>query len=221
MDFIPKFLIIGLYTPVPLPGSEGGKLVRAQINQIWADVTAKYAEYHQLQIAPDGSAAQFLGPTEASAVTIQPPLLQLREEIGLTPERSAEKAHDVFDIVARHIGAHQFFNLGVKAVYHAEPPDHDARGFLLHHVLGKTQEDVAELGTGGDLYAGVTYYLGRPQSFYKISVEPLLEDPRSLYIDIDARFEGPIELEALVRRAQETAEFVQGPLGRYLDKHIP
>ena len=150
MEFIPQLLVVGIYTPVPLPGGEG-KLIRAQINSIWADVTAKHDDYLQLQIAPDGTAAQFLGASERTGVTLQPPLLQVRDEVRLTPDKSAEKAQDVLEIVARGIGAHQFFNAGIKTVSLAEPPEHDARGFLLGQVLGAGQNAIDELGTGGEL----------------------------------------------------------------------
>jgi hypothetical protein len=216
MDLVPQTLVVGIYTPVPLPGGEG-RLTRAQINGVWADVTAKYDGYHQLQIAADGASAQFLGPGEGSAVTIQPPLLQVLDDVHLTAAKSAEKAQDVLATVARGIGAHQFFNAGIKYVAHADAPDQDARAFLLHRVLAKTDADLADLSTGGTVLPGLSYYVLRPESMFKILVEPLLADQRKLYIEIETQFQGPIQIEQVLSRCTEVLDFMQGSLTRHLD----
>jgi hypothetical protein len=220
MQLVPKVMIVGLFTPVPLPR---GTLTRSQINQAWTDVTAKYDDYQQLQISPDGTAAQFMGATEHTAVGIQPPLLQVRDEIKLTTAKSAEKAENILQLVTRDIAARQFFNLGVKIVFHAEAPNHDAGRFIVENVLRKREEELEDLAAGGEVVAGLKYYstqpdIAHPESIFSMTIEPSLSEPSEIYLDLDAQWQGPAQLDSVERRCKEAADYVEVTVSRYLDR---
>ena len=151
MELVPRALVVGLFAPPAFPGQQ--PVTTEQINKIWSEVAP--GRYAQLQLAPDGAAAQFLGPTLDTGMTIQHPLIQVRDAIKLTPEKTAEELQQLLKAVARHLGLTQVFNLGIKLVCHASVPNNDAKGFILNHVLSEPGANMDELRPpGGDIFAG-------------------------------------------------------------------
>lgn len=140
VDLIPKALVVGLFAPT-LNVSDQTRVTTDKINRIWTEVTATY-RYGQLVLAADGSGCQFVG-TEGSSVTIQPPLLQVQDVIELGPRQSHDKAQSILKMIARHLGASDFFNLGIKHVYHAPAPHGDGRAAVLHRILSKSEDELA------------------------------------------------------------------------------
>lgn len=224
MNLQPRALIVGVFIPPPgvVPGVK--PVTPDVLNRIWSEVTSTYP-YRQLQIAPDGSAAQFLGASADERVTIQGPLLQVSDVIALTPDQSADKAQAILKVIARHLGVAQFFNMGMKHIYHAPAPNNDARTFVLQRILGKTDADLAELQLGGDPIAGVKYIFsgpgpdGDPDVQYTLLIEPLLTDFRNLFIDLDAQFPGDARLDDITSRAKDAVRYITQAVGAYLDKH--
>jgi hypothetical protein len=219
MELVPKALVVGVFTPLGIPGSSTQSLATAeQLNRIWVEVAPTYG-YTQLQMAPDGSQANFLGRSPDDGVTIQPPLLQVRDSVALTPQKSAQNAEAILKTVARHLGVAQFFNLGIKYIFNAEVPDNDARGFLLHRILGKTDADLADLQLGGPFWAGVKFVPSQPEErgTYALVIEPLVRDMRILFLDLDAQFPGPAELDSVADRAKDAETYLRQSVSRYLD----
>lgn len=216
MEFVPKLFVAGIYMGPPTQE----QINRQRLNQVWADVAGKYDDFMQLQVSPDGRAAEFSGQTPEEGVSIQPPLVQVRDAIRLTADQSAERAADIFRTVARHLSIGQYFNLGVKHIYHFAPPSNDARAFM-HDILGKTEDDLADLGQG--VVPGVKYYVPNPNSGqppWMVEIEPLLSDPegRTVIVSVDAQFGGPIGLDAIALRCREARDFVETGVKRYIDR---
>jgi hypothetical protein len=217
MELVPKLLVAGIYMGPP---TQEQTVNRQRLNQVWADVAGKYDDYVQLQVSPDGRAAEFTGAISEEGVSIQPPLVQVRDAIRLTADQSAEKAADIFKIVARHLLVAQYFNLGVKHIYHFTPPSNDATAFM-REVLGKTSEDLADLGQ--DVVPGVKYYVAHPAAGgqpWAVVIEPLLFDPegRTVVVEVDAQFGGPIALDAVEQRHREARDFIDAGVKRYIDR---
>jgi hypothetical protein len=218
VDLIPKVLIAGVFTPPPqVPG--GPELTIERLNRTWAEVAPMYG-YRQLHVEPDSSAAQFLGSSSDDAVVIQPPLIQVRDPISIGgPGQSAEKAQEILKVIARHLGVDQFFNFAVRHVFWAPAPGSDARAFVLHQLLGKTEEDLGELEAGGGIWAGLKFVVSQNGNQYTLTIEPLQRDETMLYIDLNAEFPGPASLDNIVDRASDAHQYVRGAVSTYLDKH--
>lgn len=214
MELVPKLFVAGIYMGPPTQE----QINRQRLNQVWADVAGKYDDYVQLQVSPDGRAAEFAGQMQEEGVSIQPPLVQVRDAIRLTADQSAEKAADIFRTVARHLSIAQYFNLGVKHIYHFTPASNDARTFMLD-VLGKADDDLADLGH--DVSPGVKYYVPQPNAgHWMVEIEPLLYDPegRTVIVSVDAQFGGPIATDVIVQRCREARDFAETGVKRYIDK---
>ncbi|HTX32259.1 MAG TPA: hypothetical protein VMD09_12830 [Solirubrobacteraceae bacterium] len=217
MHLIPKALVVGVF--IPPAGVPGAPTVTAdKINRIWSKVAPEHG-YRQLQAAPDGSAAQFLGTTPDTGVTIQPPLIQVRDLIGLDPGQSAESAAQVLKTIAQVLGTSQLFNLGVRHVYNVPIDNNDARGFVLERLLGGADR-FEELDLGGGLWGGTKIVTTDPTgSAYVLTVEPLqVDEMKSLYVDLDATFPGPLpSLDSVTDRAADARSFITENVNRYLD----
>ena len=151
MEFIPKALIVGVFAAVQ--PAAGAVVTQDKLNRIWSEVAPRRG-YRQLQLAPDGSGAQFLGSTPEDGAAIQLPLIQVRSTIDTTAANAAEESEWTLKTIAKHLGLAQFFNLGVKHVYHAPIPTNDARGYVLRRLLNKTEDEVGVLERGGDFWEG-------------------------------------------------------------------
>lgn len=215
VDLIPKALVVGLFAPT-LNVSDQTRVTTDKINRIWTEVTATY-RYGQLVLAADGSGCQFVG-TEGSSVTIQPPLLQVQDVIELGPRQSHDKAQSILKMIARHLGASDFFNLGIKHVYHAPAPHGDGRAAVLHRILSKSEDELGELQQGGQIWGGVKYVVTLKGAVYTLQVEPLQADIRSVFIDLDVQFPGPAQLDDITIKASEAETYITQSVNLYLDK---
>jgi hypothetical protein len=216
MELVPKLFIAGIFMGPP---TQEEAVNRQHLNQVWADVAGKYDDYVQLQVSPDGRAAEFAASVPEEGVSIQPPLVQVRDAIRLTAEQSAVKAADIFRIVSRHLMVGQFFNLGVKHISHFAPPSSDALTFM-QDILGKTDNDLADLGQG--VVPGVKFFVPQPNGGqpWVVQLEPLLSDPDHLTIvvEVDAQFGGAIDLDVVVQRCSEARSFIDTGVKRYIDR---
>jgi hypothetical protein len=216
MNLIPKALVVGIFMPPPgVPGT--GAVTPEKLNRIWNEVGPSLG-YRQLQLAPDGTGAQFIGSTPQQSVTIQPPLLQVMDPIELTPGQSLDKAVTILKAAERHLGISQFFNLGIRHIYHAPMPDNDSRGFVMARVLRWDPEDLSELEAGGKVTAGVKFYILTPAVNYTLSIEPFIADPSQLILDLDAQFPGPTALDSVKNRAEDADDYLTKTVKGYLDR---
>lgn len=213
MNLVPRFFVAGLFAPVLPPG----EVTADRLNRAWSEIQGLYG-YRRLELAPEGNAANFVGASDEEGVTIQPPLIQVRDRIALTPEQSTDKAQSVFRVVTRHLGLSQLFNLGVKHIYHAPIPDKDSRGFVLRNILGKGEQELSDLQSGGTIWAGVKYVVSHTDVQYTLLIEPLQADQAFLFIDLDAQFPGPTTLDAVKDRAREAERYLTQAVAMYLDK---
>jgi hypothetical protein len=212
MELIPKALILGVFAAAQ-PSTEPPE----KLNRIWADVAPRHG-YRQLQLAPDGSAAQFFGATADDGATVQLPLLQVRSSITLGSANAADAAHDVIRSMANNLGISQFFNLGIKHVFHAAVASNDARGFVMTQLFGKTEDELGDLHRGGPLWTGVKYGIQSADGAeFTLVVEPWLADNRYVYIDLDAQFPGAVTLDLVKDRARDAEQFATGAVKAYLD----
>lgn len=92
MEMIPKAIVIGLFSSVGL--SEDTQPTTEKLSRVWTELAPTYG-LTQLQLDPSGTAAVMEGPT--AGITVQPPLLQFRQPILQTPDRSADGAQMVFE----------------------------------------------------------------------------------------------------------------------------
>lgn len=215
MELIPKALVTGVFAAVN--PDLAGQVTADKLNRIWSEL-APQMRYRQFQLAPDGSAAQFLGATVEEGATIQLPLIQVRSSIELSAEQAAEQAEMALKVIASHLGITQFFNLGIKHVYWATVESNDARAFVLNQILGRTEDDLAELQQGGTLWAGVKYVAVTEESQYTTVIEPLQADNRFLFVDLDAAFAGPVDLDRVTQRAKDAARYLTQSVKSYLEK---
>jgi hypothetical protein len=218
VDFIPKALIVGVFAAVQ-PGPAAA-VTEEKLNRIWGEVAPRQ-RYRQLQLAGDGSGAQFLGATADDGVTIQLPLIQVRETIKTSAAQAAGEIQTTFRIIAKHLGIAQFFNLGVKHVYHAPIPTNDARDFVLQRLLRKSEDEVGMLDRGEGFWAGLKYGAAAPDgSQFVLTLEPWLADDRYVFLDLDAQFPGAVSIDAIKDRAAEAEEYL-GAVKEYLDRADP
>jgi hypothetical protein len=215
MKLLPRSLVVGAFSALN-PGPEGLVSVE-KLNRVWAELAPLY-NYRQLQLAPDASGAQFVGATTEDGITIQPPLIQVRRPISMTADIAADEAQSILRVIQRHLGVSQFFNLGIKHVFHADPGDNDGRGFVLHKVLRKDDAELADLAGSGTLWAGVKYIVASEFSSFTLVIEPLLADPRYLFLDLDAQFPGPANVDTVKDRAKEAQQYLAGAVTEYLDR---
>jgi hypothetical protein len=216
VQLIPKQLVVGALVPPQAPG--GTSSTSEALNRIWTEVAGPHG-FTQLQMSPDRQAANFIGGTPEDGMTIQPPLIQVRSTIATTAEQEAQDAQALIEVAARHLKLSPLFNLGVKHTYHVPAPGNDGRDFVLHRVLHADDADLAELGTPGDLIGGINVVIPQGDRRYTLRIEPLWEDQmKSLFVELDAQFEGQFEPDSITRRASEAQQFLSGPVDRYLDR---
>lgn len=219
MQLIPKMLIVGVFTPPPgVPGTP--PLTQDKLNRIWSEVQPLYG-YRQYQTLPDNAGAQFIGAQADIGVTIQPPLLQVRELIDTTAAQAADRAESILKVISRVLGTSQFFNLGIRHVYHAAVEDNDAIGFVMRRVLKKSEEELETLQVGGSIWAGTKYVAAGPDVQYALVIEPLIADNRYVILDLDANFPGAATLEGITNRARDAERYITSSVNAYLDQSAP
>lgn len=210
-------LVVGGFVP-PTPLDQQ-QMSAEKLNRIWSELAPAHG-FTQLQMAPDGAMANFLGRTPEDGITIQPPVIQIRSTITGPAQIAAESAESMMAVILRHLGAAQFFNLGIRHIYRAPLPDNDARTFVLQRVLGRMEDDLGELAAGAEtIWGGIKYVIQLPDRHYTVTVEPFQRDEmKSLYIDLDAQFQGEAETGLITSRARDAQDYLSGPVNRYLDE---
>ncbi len=210
MELIPKALVVGLFAATP-PGVPD----RDRLNRVWAELSGRQ-DYRQFTVTGDG--AQFVGASSDDAVVIQPPLLQVRSSARLGAQNAADEAQVAIKTVAKHMGWAQFFNLGIKHVYHATAPNNDARSFVLQQLLHADPSAHGVLERGGSFWGGVKYGAPAPDnSSYTIVIEPLLANNQFLFLDLDAQFPGPVDPDRITDKAGEAHDYAVNALRQYLE----
>jgi hypothetical protein len=219
MELVPKYSIFGVITP-PLGVAGGPKAPNPDIlNRIWSEIGPLYG-YRRLELSADGTAAQIVGAVDEDGVNIQPPLLQVLGNIRMTAQHSADQAHSILKVIAQHLGLTQFFNLGIKYIFHAPAPGKDGRAFVLHKLLGKDEAGVGGLQRGGDLWTGVKYVVSDAEAnTFTLLVEPLIADNGFLFLDLDCQFPGLTTLDSLKERAQDAERYITQTVASYLEGH--
>jgi hypothetical protein len=211
VDLIPKALVVGVFTATP-PGAPD----REKLNRVWSELSGRQ-EYRQFNITADG--AQFLGPSE-DALLIQPPLIQVRSAARLGIQNAADEAQVAMRTVARHLGWAQFFNLGIKQIYHAPAPGNDSRRFVSENLLGGGHEAMAELERGEPVWAGLKYGARSVDgSIYVAVIEPLLADNQFLFVDLDVQLPGPTDLDKVTDRVAEASDYASRVIRQFLEGH--
>jgi hypothetical protein len=208
VEFIPKALIVGLFAPIA-PGVDSDK-----INRIWMQLSKRMG-YRQLIQTGEGGAQFVTGGDDA--FLIQPPLLQFRSPATMGFMNAAEDAQICLKVAAEQLGATQFANLGIKHVLHATAPDNDARGYVQRELLGSTPDHLAPLERGGSIWMGVKYGVeGADQSVYTLVIEPLIADPRFVFVDLDAQYPGQADLDRVTDRAGDAERYLMDTVREFL-----
>jgi hypothetical protein len=213
VDLIPKVFVAGLFA-----AAQPGPADREKINRIWTELSTRQ-DYRQLSFTGDG--AQLVGTSGDDALLVQLPLVQYRSTARLGLQNAADEAEVALKTVAKHLSIAQFYNLGIKHVYHAPVPTKEARAFILRNLLGKDADDLASLQRGGGIWGGVKY--GTPSadgSLYALIIEPLLADDRFIFIDLDAQFPGPADPDRVRDRARDVEDYASRVVLGYLDSMI-
>lgn len=211
MELIPKALVVGLFA-----ATQPGAPDREKLNRVWTDLSSRQ-EYRHLNFTGEG--AQFLGATPDDALVIQPPLIQVRSTARLGLHNAADEAQTAIKTVARLLGYGQFFNLGVKHVFHVPAPGNDARAFVMNRLLSRDPVELGQLERGGDLWAGVKYGVSAPDgSAYVVVIEPVIADNQLMFIDLDSQFPGEADLDRIDDRVMEAGDYATRTIGQYLDE---
>ena len=219
VQLIPKLMVVGVYMAptASMPGvGPGGTPAADRFTRIWAEVGPRFG-YRRFELSPDNTGVQIEGPTDHDAIVIQPPLVQVRGSVPTTVALSADNSYSIFKVVAEQLGIHQFFNLGVRLVYHAPAPQHDGRSFVMNKLFMRSDSDFAAVERGGTLWAGAKFVVDEGSANHTLLIEPLLADNEFLFIDLDTSFPGEIELDAVKLRAQDAERYVTGAVADYLD----
>lgn len=219
MQLIPKLLVLGVFTPTGVAGTPD-PVTPEKINRVWMELAPRLG-YTQLQLSPDGAAGNFLGATADDGVTIQPPLLQFRTSIRMTVDQAADAAQSSMKVIERQLGATGFQQLGIKLVYWSAMADNDGAGFVLHRVFARSENDLAPLQGGGKLWTGAKFVVQHPSVAYTTLVEPLVRDPKYLYLDVDAQFVGPADLDRIPAQVKEVDDFLTHTVAGFLDGLTP
>jgi hypothetical protein len=211
VQLIPKALVAGLFTPLAQSAADMEK-----INRVWMQLSRRMG-YRQLMQMPDGGAT-FVGSSTEDVLVIQPPLLQFRSTATMGIMNAADDAQVCLRTVGEHLGVSQFGNLGIKLVYHAPAPEGDSVRYVQHHLLGKSEDDLTMLGRGGSLWTGIKYGISAPEgSGYTLVIEPLIADPKYLFIDLDCQFPGQADIERIADRIGDAERYANDTVAPYLE----
>lgn len=200
MEFIPKSIIAGVVISQPqLSGPQGfpsmgpAVLPRETINRIWSDVQREY-QFQSLNFDQVGRGAVFVGAQGPEDMAIiQPPLIQVRSPYGegiVDGNAQADKIQRIMSAILHHLPPTSALNLGVKVIFHAPAPGHDATAFLRTELI-KGEEDLRALAGGSsDFEASIKLIIKGPATINTILVEPLHVDNAFLYVEDDQQFSG-------------------------------
>jgi hypothetical protein len=213
VELIPKALVVGVFGAMA-PGAADSE----KVNFIWMQLSRRMG-YRQLNQTSEG--ATFAGAGPDDALVIQPPLLQFRSPATMGFKNAADDAQVCLQTAAQHLGAAQFANLGIRHVCHATAPSNDARAFVQNQLLRKDPDEVAALSRGGETWSGLKHWAQAADgSTYTLAIEPLIADPKLLYIDLDAQFPGQADLDKIAMRAGEAERYVSDTVRTYLENAL-
>lgn len=211
MEFIPKALVVGVFAAVG-PGAVNTDA----INRIWMQLSRRMG-YRQLVQGGEGG-AQFLTSGD-DAFLIQPPLLQFRSSVTLTWDKAAEDAEVCLKTAAEHLGANQFASLGIKHVLHATAPDNDARAYVQNRLLRGANDGLAKLVGAGSGWVGVKYGIEVTDGVRRtLVIEPLVTDPKMVFVDLDSQHEGQADLDRVADRAGDGERYLSETVRPYLEE---
>lgn len=222
MDLIARALIVGSVLPAAPPGvTQPGvpEITFDKMNRIFGEVASRFG-YRSFQSNPEGTSGQIQKTTPGNAVVIQPGLLQVQDTVERTPELATDQVEDVFQIAAQHLQIMEVLQLGVKWVFNLPIPSRDAAGFVLHHLVRRSEDDLAELSLGGTVWAGTKFVTSSVSgdAQYTVLIEPLVADMTQLYLDVDANFPGSQTLDRVKERAIDVLQYVRTPLKNYIER---
>lgn len=210
MEFIPKTLVVGVFAAV-LPSAANTDA----INRIWMQLSKRMG-YRQLVQGGEGG-AQFLTSGD-DAFVIQPPLLQFRSPVTLGFANAAEDAQTCLKVAAEQLGVTQFANLGLKHVLHATAPNGDSRAYVQNQLLPGASEGLAELVGGGSGWVGVKFGIESPgHGVSTVVIEPLIADPKFVFIDLDTQHPGQADLDRIMDRAGDAERYLDATVRPYLE----
>jgi hypothetical protein len=215
VEFIPKAFVVGVFAAIG-----PGVVDTDKINRIWMQLSRRMG-YRQLIQTGEGG-AQFVTSGD-DAFVIQPPLLQFRSPATLGFANAADDAQTCLKIAAEQLGAAQFANLGIKHVLHATAPENDARSYVQNQLLATTGESIAMLERGGSIWVGVKYGVeaADKSSAFTLVIEPLIADPKFVFIDLDAQYPGLADLDRVTDRAADAERYLTETVRPYLEGHTP
>jgi hypothetical protein len=226
VELIPKAVVAGLFIQAQplstgpatlLVQTSGSTVTQETINRIWSDVVKDYT-YRSLQLNPTGSGGAFLGTGPDDAVIINPPLVQVRDLVDLKGVAgSAEKVESIFKSIAHHISGAVPISLGVKLVYHAPAPGRDAAGFLLAQLLSE-HEGLRQLAGAMEYRGTVKYVFQGEKHTFALTLEPLLADSAFIYVDLDAQYPGPVDLNRVKDQVTEAETFITSQVRSFLER---
>jgi hypothetical protein len=193
-------------------------VTRDVINRIWSDVVKEYP-YQSLQLDPSGGGgAAFVGATPDEAVIIQPPLVQVRELVGIggVPD-TARKIAFVLQAAVHHLSGTLPVNLGVKLIYRAPAPGGNAIEFLRSEFV-KGDDDMRSLAGGMEYEASVKLIMKSADVTYTLLIEPLHADLAYLYLDLDTQYQGVVDITRIAERIGQAESFLSTQVRTFLDR---
>ncbi len=227
MELIPRALIAGLMVQSQVVSTgpvnvmlqaPGTGITRQMINNIWSDVVKEYPSYQSLQIDPSGNGGLFIGAGPEDVAIIQPPLVQVRDTVEGGVRPAGNKVAKVFQSAAHYLPAAAPTNLGVKLVYWAPAPGHDAKSFILSELLGSSADDVQRLAGAMDYAGSAKLTLTSESVVYTLSIEPFNADNSYLFLDLDVQFPGIVDLNTIQDRLASVESFMASQVRDFLDR---
>lgn len=178
-----------------------------QLQRLFTEVGRSY-RYQQFSFLPgDGGAQMSNGPEDA--LMVQPPLVQLRALVTLTPEASRETSMTILRSAAAELELDQFLQAGIKVIAHVPAPgDTDAKAFVEEQLMRAGGR--AKL-LGQDFFAGgVKFRALGESSEANLLIEPLVADPQFIFVDYDVQHHEPFgDLDRLAGWLDEAFSFVR------------
>lgn len=220
MEFIPQIMVTGGFV-VTQEMQTGGTVGEDKLVAVYTAIRESGFSYQGFQLDPQGGGAVMQSQPQGELVTIRPPLISVQSVLsgGGTIETAGRKAQDIMSIITRVLSVGQIAQLGIRVIYNAPLPSNDAKEFLLNRVLSFGGEHISDLSMGEDLWGGVKYVVTHTDGQFTFNIEPAVADQmRSLYIEMDAQFPGNHAPSAILEKAVQVREYVNGRLGSYLDK---
>ena len=180
--------------------------------------------YHNFQVAQDGIHLTNLAqaPGQVSACSFQPDRTIFREEFrDGTMEDFATRVVNVLGIAWRTLGiaqsvGHQFWTRSLVAPQHVE----DSRRFVVERMLSGGAGALETFGRPVHT-TGVRFAFAQDGTRPAISlrVEPWVQEPRSLWIEVISQYQGPTtadNLPDLGAALYATYGFLTGPVLDYV-----